>query len=221
MKKSAVALILCAAVSTSLQAQDWSFGAGAGAFVFGTFVKRTLHTQTELGTGTQTTRLSAQTRAGVSADIERSFADRWAVRLEGTFTHAPLAVKASGGTNTINVGEMNVGTAMVPIVFRINPRGTFRFHILGGPAYAEYHVNPASGSSNLRPFSGNRGRFGFAVGGGVDWMLGRQFAIEGQITDISTSSPFERSDFPTTSFVTIDIPRTQNVHTEVGIRYRF
>ena len=221
MMKTTVALVLCAAVSTCVEAQDWSFGAGAGAFVFGTFVKRTLHTQTELGTGTQTTKLSAQTRAGLSADIERSFAGRWAVRLEGTFTHAPLAVKASGGANTLNAGTMNVATAMLPIVFRINPNGTFRFHIMGGPAYAEYHVSPSSAASNLRPFSGNRGRFGFAAGGGVDWQLTHQFAIEGQITDISTSSPFERSDFPTTSIVTIDIPRTQNVHTTVGIRYRF
>jgi len=221
MKKSAVALLLAAAVSMPLQAEDWSFGAGAGAFVFGTFVRRTLTTTTETGTGKQTTKLSAKTRPGLSVDFERSFAPRWAIRLEGTFTHAPLAVKGNGSGVALNVGTMNVGTAMLPLVFRINPNGTFRFHLMGGSAYAEYHVDPSTASSSLRPFSGNRGRLGFAAGGGVDWQLSRTFAIEGQITDISTSSPFERRDFPSVGIVAYKIPRTENVHTTVGIRYRF
>ncbi|HSP33293.1 MAG TPA: outer membrane beta-barrel protein [Thermoanaerobaculia bacterium] len=220
MKKAILVLAVCTAFSAAAEAQNWSFGAGTGAFVFGTFVKRTLITGTETGTGEQTTKLSAKTRPGVSIDLERSLAPHWAIRLEGTFTHAPLAAKGGGSGIALNVGTMNVATAMLPVVFRINPNGTFRVHLMGGPAYAEYHAEP-SGTSNLRPFAGNRGRLGFAGGGGIAWQLSHTFAVEGQITDISTSSPFERRDFPTTGLVKITIPRTENVHTTVGIRYRF
>ena len=222
MKKIAVAFVVLAVLSPCAEAQNWSFGAGTGAFVFGTFVKRTLTTTTELGTGRQTTKLSAKTRPGLSVDVERNLAPRWAMRLEGTFTHAPLAVKGSGSGIALNVGTMNVSTAMLPVVFRINPNGTFRFHLMGGPAYAEYNAHPNSAASALSPFSGTRGRAGFAAGAGVDWYLSRTFAIEGQITDVSTSSPFKRNDFSTVpGIVTYDFPRTENVHTTVGLRYRF
>ena len=221
MKKFAVVLGVLTAFSTVAEAQNWSIGAGTGAFVFGTFVRRTLTTTTETGTGQQTTKLSAKTRPGLSVDLERVLAPRWAIRIEGTFTHAPLAVKGNGGGIALSVGTMNVATGMVPVVFRINPNGTFRFHLMGGPAYAEYNVHPNSASSALRPFSGTRGRLGFAAGGGIDWQISRTFALEGQITDISTSSPFERRDFSNVGIVKYDIPRTQNVHTTVGLRYRF
>src|SRR5512142_1744616 len=107
MKKSLVVIAVCAACSASVQAQDWSIGVGTGPFVFGEFVRRTLTIVTETGTGEQTTRLSAKTRPGLSVDIERSFAPRWAVRLDGTFTHAPLQVKGStdSGGVTLNAGS--------------------------------------------------------------------------------------------------------------------
>src|SRR6476469_4435701 len=96
MKKSLLILAACAVIVAPLQAQNWSLVAGAGPFVFGDFVRRTLQTGNEGASGQQTTRLSASTRPGLSVDLERNLGgDRFAIRLEGTFTHAPLAIKGS------------------------------------------------------------------------------------------------------------------------------
>ena len=67
---------------------------------------------------------------------------------------------------------------------------------------------------------GTRGRWGAVGGGGVAWWLGPRFAIEGEADDIVTASPFRRSDFAT-GLGSLKIPKTHNVHTTVGIRYRF
>jgi hypothetical protein len=223
MKKYLV-LAVCILAASSLRAQNWSFGAGTGPFVFGDFVRRTLQTGNEGASGQQTTRLSASTRAGLAVDIERNLGgDRFAIRLEGTFTHAPLAVKGttSGGV-ALDAGTVNVSTFTTPLVIRLNPRGTFRFHVMGGPAYAIYDISSRSNStSTLNPFTGSRARWGAAFGGGVDWQWSHRFAIEGQIADITTTSPFKRSEFPAGGFAHVQIPRTHNVHTTVGIRYRF
>ena len=225
MNKPLLALTVCAFVAVSAEAESWSFGIATGPFVFGEFVRRTLQTTTETGTGEQTTRLSAKTRPGLSVDLEYGFAPRWAVRAEGTFTHAPLAVKGSSdsGSVSLDAGTMNVGTATVPLVFRINPNGTFRFHLLGGPAYAVYHVaTRRNAGSTLRPFAATRGRWGAALGGGMSWNWTEHFAVEGEINDTATASSFSRSDFPAgPGLVRIKIPRTHNVHTTVGLRYRF
>jgi hypothetical protein len=53
----------------------------------------------------------------------------------------------------------------------------------------------------------------------VDWWFGPKLAAEGQVTDIDTASPFEKSDFAAAALV--KIPRTHNVHTTVGLRWRF
>lgn len=224
MKKSLLVLaVFCPLAASPLRAQSWSFGAGTGPFIFGDFVRRTLETGNEGASGRQTTRLSASTRPGLSLDIERNLGgDRFAIRLEGTFTHAPLAIKGStAGGVALDAGTINVGTFTTPLVIRLNPRGTFRFHVTGGPAYAIYDISRRSNStSTLSPFTGRRARWGAAVGGGVDWQWSPRFAIEGQIDDLTTTSPFKRSEFPA-GFAHVQIPRTRNVHTTVGIRYRF
>lgn len=222
MKKTLLALAVAATLSTPLRAQNWSLGVATGPFVFGDFVRRTLTTSTETGTGSQTTKLSASTRAGLSVDIERSFSERFAVRAEGTFTRAPLAIKGSSGNGvSLDAGDLNVGTFMLPLVFRINPNGTFRFHLLGGPAYAAYRITrQQNASSSISEFVGTRSRWGVAGGGGVAWQWSKRFGVEGQIVDISTSSPFERDDFPR-GFGKVEIPRTHNVHTTIGLRVKF
>jgi opacity protein-like surface antigen len=222
MNKTLAVLAVCIALAASAQAQDWSLGAATGPFVFGDFVRRTLQAGTEASSGEQKQRLSAKTRPGLAVDLERRFSDRFAIRLEGTFTHAPLAIKGSGNSGgvTLESGTINVATAMVPLVFRFNPHGTFRFHVMGGPAYAVYDISNGSNPSTLRTFTGERTRWGAALGGGVGWYFSDRFAIEGQITDISTSSPFRRSEFAS-GLARIEIPRTRNVHTTIGIRYGF
>lgn len=223
MKKSLLVFAACAFVVAPLRAQNWSFGAGTGPFVFGDFVRRTLQTGNEGAGGQQTTRLSAKTRPGFVADLERNLGgDRFAIRLEATFTHAPLAVKgSSSGGVALDAGKINVGTFTTPLVIRLNPRGTFRFHIMGGPAYALYNITRRSNSSStLSPFTGTRARWGAALGGGLDWQWSPRFAVEGQIADVSTTSPFKRSEFAG-GLAHIQIPRTRNVHTTVGLRYKF
>ena len=222
MKKTFLLLLLCSTLTLSAVAQNWSVGAGTGPFVFGDFVRRTLQIGTETGSGQQTTILSAATRAGLTVDLERNLGERFALRLEGTFSRAPLSVKgrSSSGGVALDSARISVGTFVVPLVSRLNPRGTVRFHVMGGPAYAIYTIDRTDPTSTLSTFTGDRGRWGASLGGGVAWQWSHRFALEGQITDVSTTSPFRREDMPR-GFGTIKIPRTNNVHTTGGIRYRF
>src|SRR6185295_2448443 len=114
-------------------------------------------------------------------DVEHSFAPRWGVRLEGTFTHAPLSVKEKGttGDTPVGAGDMDVTTVMLPLVFRINPRGALRFHIMGGPAYAMYRVKGRANASGISPLDETRSEWGFAAGAGAAWWLSDRFAVEG------------------------------------------
>src|SRR6476469_7500660 len=142
MNKKFLPLLLCL-IAYPAAAQDWSFGAGIGPFVFGDFVRRTLITGSEDPSGQQTTTLSAKTRPGISVDLERNLGgDRFAIRLEGAFTNAPLAVKGTSGSGgvALDAGKLRVTTLTAPLVLRLNPRGTFRFHVMGGPAYAAYDI---------------------------------------------------------------------------------
>ncbi|HYI07429.1 MAG TPA: outer membrane beta-barrel protein [Thermoanaerobaculia bacterium] len=217
MKKILTIAALMLAGAPSLTAQDWSFGAATGPFVFGDFVERSLRVGN--GGGSEDAGklvLSAETSAGVALDIERRFSDRWAIRLEGTFTRAPLSVEQEdGGGVTIDAGDLDVSTWMLPVVFRINPRGTFRFHLLAGPALAFYRAE--GGGEPV--FDETQSEWGAAFGGGVGWWISDRFAIEGNLTDTITSSPFSREDFP--DVPGIDIPRPHNVHTTVGVRWKF
>lgn len=209
--------------ATPLAAQNWSIGVGGGPFVFGDFVERRLLVGAGGPAETQSAVLSAATRAGLSADIESRFSDRWGIRLEGAFTRAPLEVRADGGSDGIELdaGDMDVATFALPIVFRINPRGTFRLHVMGGPAYAMYKIEDrAVGASGFGVFEDTRGRSGIMFGGGVAWMFSDRFGVEGQIADIVTESPFRRSDLPA-SATGVKIEKLHNVHTTVGIRWVF
>ncbi len=202
-----------------LNAQDWSIGVATGPFVFGDFVERTLRPINEEGAEEPITlTLSAATRAGAAVDIERSLGERWAVRLEGTFTRAPLSIKQGEDDGVdIDSGEIDVATFTLPIVFRINPRGSFRFHVLGGPALATYETRGRSSTS--LPISGQtRNEWGVSFGVGGGWWMSDRFAIEGGITDIITTSPFEEMD--DLEVPGIDVKKPHNVHTTIGVRWR-
>jgi hypothetical protein len=218
LKKLPIPLLLLA-FALPATAQDWSVGLHTGPFVFGDFVKRTLRLGNEGSSGESGTDiLSAATRAGAAVDVERNFSDRWALRIEGTATHSPMSVKGSTDDGFhIPAGDIDVGTLMLPIVFRINPHGALRFHIMGGPAYAAYHVT--SGTNAFPVFVGTRTQWGAAFGGGVAWQWSERLAVEGNLTDIVTSSPFREEDFPTRQ--NLEFPKTHNVHTTIGVRWRF
>src|SRR5687768_13392041 len=79
-KNLALAAVLLA-TTVPATAQNWSIGAGSGAFVFGDFVERRLRPGTGTGpAGVVTMVLTAKTRPGLAVDIQREFAPRWAVR---------------------------------------------------------------------------------------------------------------------------------------------
>ena len=219
MRQSLLALLFAASLAAvPANAQQWAFGAGAGPFIFGDFVRETL---VPIGGSNPTkVKLTAKSRIGGSADIERNISDRFAIRVEGAFTNSKLQVKsASAGGISLDAGTLDVTTLMVPLVIRFNPRGTFRFHIMGGPAYAMYHVKrDVTPVGSPDTFSGTRSNWGGALGGGVGWWFSNSFAVEGQITDIVTASPFKQSEFAADN---VEIPKPQNVHTTVGIRVRF
>lgn len=208
-------------LASTAAADSWSAGVASGPFVFGDFARRTLRIQTETGSEDQTTTLSAATRAGLAVDLERSFSDRFAMRVEGTFARAPLAIKGvDDGGVSLDAGEVDVTTVMVPLVFRINPRGTFRFHIHAGPAYAMYNIERRSNAaSSIRLFRGTRSSWGAAVGAGAEWRFNNRFAIEARLTDVATQSPFRESERALIGRT--EFPRPHNIHTVLGIRVGF
>ncbi|MDQ6800566.1 MAG: hypothetical protein M3041_06975 [Acidobacteriota bacterium] len=223
MGKGFLAVAVLIASASNVRAESWSLGVATGPFVFGRFAERTITISNGTETGTATNRLSAATRAGAVVDLERTLSERFAVRLEGTWTRAPLRIKAASGGQGVNIdaGRMNVTAIATPLVFRINPHGAFRFELLGGPAYALYNVRRRTGGGVSTPlFEGTRGRWGGAAGVGVAWWWRQSFAVEGHVQDIVTSSPFRRTDI-TPSGQGVHIPKPQNGHTTIGIRYRF
>lgn len=216
-------LSIVSLLATPVEAQDWSFGASSGAFVFGHFVERTTRISTEEGSATQTVTLSAATRPGLSLDIERRLAERFAIRLEGAFTRSPLGIKGTSRqdpTVTIPAGEIDVMTLMLPLIMRINPHGTFRLHVMAGPAAASYRITTRENAAQTIPiFRGTRTKWGVALGGGAAWQWSEYFAVEANITDINTESPFRREEIG--GLGAIKIPRSNHLHTTIGIRYRF
>lgn len=212
-------LLLLAALPAS--AQNWSVGAGAGPFFYGDFVRRTVRIGTE-ESEMQRSILSAATRAGVTVDVERNLSDRFAVRLEGTFTRAPLGIKREDVDDAVAVeaGDIDIATIALPVVFRINPQGTFRFHVHGGPAHAAYKIRRRENApATLGGFRGTRTLWGWAVGGGAGWYFSDRFAIEGQATNLNTSSPFREDEIGGAG--SVEIPRPNHLHTTLGVRYRF
>jgi hypothetical protein len=59
----------------------------------------------------------------------------------------------------------------------------------------------------------------FAFGAGVGWWVSNRFAVEGQVADMVTASPFGRSDFVAGEQVAI--PKLENVHITAGLRWKF
>lgn len=90
---------------------------------------------------------------------------------------------------------------------------------MGGPAYALYRVEGRQNVSGITPVDKSSGELGLMAGGGVAWWVSDRFAVEGNITDVVTSSPFDREDFPSSPGWRLERPH--NVHTTVGLRYRF
>jgi hypothetical protein len=217
------AILLALLLAPPAAAQNWSVGAGAGPFVFGHFVERTTRITTGESTATQTITLSAATRAGVYVDVERRLGDRFAVRLEATFTRSPLAIKGTERQDdavSIPAGDIDVTTLALPLVIRINPRGTFRFHLLAGPAAAAYTVRTRENAQGSIPvFRGTREEWGALLGAGVAWHLSDRMAIEATVADINTSSPFKREEIG--GLGSVETPRPNHLHSSVGIRYRF
>lgn len=194
-------------------AQSWSLGVGTGAFKFGDFAVRTIRAGNEGGGGQLTrTKLTAATRPGLNVDVQRDFNDRFALRLQGTFTESPLTVRPEHGRGIIlDAGDVDVTTLSLPLIINLNPHGRLRVHVKGGPAYAIYHIN--------RPgLETTRGRLGGMAGAGVVWWWSSRFAVEGEIIDIVTSSPLRESDLVGAG--TLRIPRPQNEHATLGIRWR-
>ncbi|MEO8382851.1 MAG: outer membrane beta-barrel protein [Acidobacteriota bacterium] len=210
------------AIALPLSAQNWSIGVGSGAFIFDDFVERRMRAAAGGEPSDSTTLvLTAKTRAGFSADLQRELSPRWAFRLEGTFTSAPLAVGEQGSDDSVAIqaGDMDVTTFTVPLVFRINPRGALRFHLMAGPAYAIYRIQGTANLSGIVPIDETRSRVGVIAGAGAAWWLSDRFALEANASDIATASPFEREDFP--DVPGFKIPRPHNVHTTLGARWRF
>ena len=222
MRKLVPAVLLLLPLALPARGDGWSLGAGVGPFVFGYFVQRTTTVITETGSGSTRSRLSAATRPGGSADIERDFNDWLGVRVDASWTRAPMKIKSGGNGVAFEAGHANVTTFALPLVINLNRHGAFRVHVAGGPAYALYDMKATTGGGNtLSIFNGTRGRWGGVAGAGVSWWLSNRFAVEGEVDDIVTTSPFRRSDFPALNFGGVKIPKTHNVHSTAGIRYRF
>lgn len=221
MRRTTVVFFLFASLAAlPVLAQGWSFGAGIGPFVFGDFAREKL---TPIGgnVGEPTTvKLTGKAGAGYTADFERDFNGRFALRLQGAFTNSKLQVKSSSaGGVSLDAGTLDVTTLTLPLVIRFNPHGTFRFHIYGGPAYAMYEIKRENTPAGVPDtFSGTRSNWGGAVGGGVEWWFSDRWAGTGEIADIVTESPFKDDDFNGSK---VEIPKSQNIHTTVGIRIRF
>jgi hypothetical protein len=205
-----------------LEAQNWSASIGSGPFIFGHFAERTVTIGTEASRVTTRSRLSAATRAGAAADIERDFGRWFGVRLEAASARSPLSVKSKSDSSSVSfdAGHINVTTFVLPVVLHFN-RGSFRIHALAGPAYGLYNVHRRAGSGVSEPlFEGTRGRWGASAGVGASWWWSSRVGVEWQAADIVTQSPFHVSDVAATS-KGVRILRPHNGHTTVGIRYRF
>src|SRR5207247_615930 len=125
---AAISLVFCFA--NAAEGQKWSISAATGPFVFGHFAERTVVIGNESGTTSTRSRLSAATRPGGAADIEREFGRWLATRLEAAWTSAPLRIKSSSGSSGVSfdAGHVNVTTLVLPLVIHLN-RGAFRFHV--------------------------------------------------------------------------------------------
>lgn len=215
---------LVALCAGPLLAQDWAVSAAAGPFVFGDFAETKERIRLPGGgEGSEVTHtLSADTRAGFAFGIERSFNQRLSLRLEGTFTEAPLSIKGGPDNDAVSldIADLSVTTFALPFVFRINRGGRLRPFVFAGPALAMYEMQPNTLTGLVPLFSGTREKWGVVAGGGLEWWWSNRFGVRGSISDLLTESPLERSDFtgPPSS---LEIKDVHNLHSNVGIALRF
>ncbi|HXG58051.1 MAG TPA: hypothetical protein VNL91_03435 [Thermoanaerobaculia bacterium] len=218
LQRLLAALLLTALPAT---ADDWSLGLAGGPFGFGRFAERTMIAETEAGTKRSEIHLSAATRPGLSADLQKRIGGRISARLEGTFTRSPVAVRGATGSGVaLDAGRIAVTTFALPLVVHLRPGGALRFDLFAGPAYALYHVRRRRSGAGLALFEGTRSGWGTVAGAGMAWRWNDRFALEGRASDIATSSPMRRSDFPRNA-TGVRIPRPHNLHVTGGIRYSF
>src|SRR5947207_4154648 len=98
------------------RADGWSIGAGTGPFAFGYFLQRTTAIGNGAGSGVTRSRLSANTRPGGFADLERDFNDWLGLRLDAAWTRAPMRIKSLGGSGvTFDAGHANILTFALPV----------------------------------------------------------------------------------------------------------
>jgi hypothetical protein len=217
-----LALLLFAA---PLSAGDWSLAVGSGPFVFGNLAER----RATLSNGdehiTVRSSISAATRAGVSAEVERAVNKRFSTRLGATLTRSPLSVKSKSSNDdpssdgvTLDVGDLNVMTIAAVAVMHFNQGGSLRPYLLAGPAYGLYNME----EDETDPlFTGTRGRLGGVAGAGVEWWFRKNFGVRAEFSDIYTRQVLKRDDFSGTSSQTLELENLHNVHTLFSVVYGF
>lgn len=225
--RSCVFLILLLAAVPS-QAQEWSLGVATGPFVFGDFAEH----EAAIAVGDHQekvrTTLSADTRPGLLIDVERNWNDRFSVRLESTAARAPMSAKSlssdddpSGEGVSLEVGTMDVLTFALAAVWRFNRDGAFRPYLLAGPAFALYRMDEDEDSGAEPLYRGTRGEAGVIGGAGLEWWWRPRVGVKVELADIFTRSPLRRGDFAGGPSSRLEIESPHNVHTSVGVRYRF
>src|SRR5438876_6236467 len=146
MRKILPLALLLLLPAPASHADGWSLGVGTGPFVFGTFVERTTRVGNDAGSGTTTSKLSAATRPGGSADVEHDINDWLGVRLDAAWTSAPMKVKSSNSQGvSFDAGRANITTFALPLVINLNRHGAFRVHLVAGPSYAFYNMKARTG----------------------------------------------------------------------------
>jgi opacity protein-like surface antigen len=229
MKAAVLLLILTSLLARPIPAADWTFGLGGGAFFWGDFVERHATISNEFETIEQVTTLSAATRPGVALSLDRSLSERLAFRFEGKASRSPLAIKSgssssdpNGESVSLRIGDMNVYTMALAAKWRFNRGGALRPYLFAGPAWAIYQVERNEESGAIPIFEGSRGRLGLLGGAGLEWWLSRRMAVRGEVSDVYTESPIELEDFGApVPRERLEINRPHNIHTTLGLAWRF
>lgn len=222
MRGLVVFIALSAILPSAASAQSWSASVSTGPFIFGSFAERSATITSGSGSTTTRSRLSAATRVGGAADIERELSRRLGIRLDAAWTRAQLSVKSTSGASGVafDAGHISVTSFALPLVFHVNRAGAFRFHLMGGPAYAIYEVSRRAVASPVPLFEGTRARFGVSAGFGAGWWVSDRLGVEWQAADTITESPLQPEEVAANGRG-VKLMKPHNGHTTIGIRYRF
>lgn len=216
-------LLLLAAIAPPAAAADWGFGAGSGAFLFGDLVRFESTVGTEQSTIETAEELAAATRPGLQVHVERFLGERWSIRSDATLVRAPLTVRAPGGDDgvSLDVGDLDVVTVSLAATIRLNRQGRLRPFLYAGPVWARFAMRDEEETGVEPIFEETREEIGGVAGAGVEWWISERFAVRGEISDIVTPSPFRESDFRGIEGQRIEIEDAHNIHTVVGLTWRF